>query len=161
VYNPASDAWSAAAPLPRDFSGHSATLLPDGTVLAAGGWHANNGRIEGSAVVYDPTDDTWTAADDLLEERGGHTATLLGDGTVLVTGGFGSGPRPCGNILATAERFDPVNRTWSPAQSMAWVRFGHQATSLVDGSVLVTGGTDTGCMRDPLASVELWGPGSR
>jgi hypothetical protein len=31
----------------------------------------------------------------------------------------------------------------------------NRATPLIDGSVLVTGGTDSGCARDPLASVEL------
>ena len=39
----------------------------------------------------------------------------------------------------------------------------HQAlaTARGVGSVLVTGGTDTGCMRDPLASVELYGAAPR
>jgi hypothetical protein len=161
VYDPASDAWSPAAPPPREFTGHTATLLPDGTVLLAGGWHDDYGRIEASAVLYDPVKDTWSPVADLLQARGGHTATLLDDATVLVAGGFGDlWQKDCGNILATSERFDPVRRTWSAAQPMASVRYSHEATRLIDGSVLITGGTDTGCMRDPLASVELFGPGT-
>lgn len=157
LYDPPSGTWSAAAALPRAFLGHTATLLPDGTVLVAGGWHSSDGRIERSSMIYDPTKDAWTPADDLLEARGGHTATLLSDGTVLVAGGFSNGSKECGNILSTAELYDPIDGTWRAAESMAGVRYSHLATPLLDGSVLVTGGTDTGCMRDPLASVELYG----
>lgn len=44
---------------------------------------------------------------------------------------------------------------------MASIRYDHVATPLLDGSVLVTGGTDTYCMADPLASAELFGPEPR
>jgi len=157
LYVPAKGTWSQAAAAPWSFLGHTATLLQDGTVLVTGGWHGNNGQIEARAAVYDPTGDSWTTVPELLQARGGHTATLLSDGTVLVVGGASNGEVTCGNVLATAEIFDPVSRTWSASQSLlGGGRYSHVATSLLDGDVLITGGTDTGCMRDPLTSVELY-----
>jgi N-acetylneuraminic acid mutarotase len=166
LYDPGTGTWSPAAAPPADligrpltFLGHTATRLPDGTVLITGGWHDDNGRIEDRAIVYDPARDTWTMVAALPEARGGHTATLLRDGTVLVVGGIGTGPDSCEVVVkATAERFDPVTGAWSVAPPMPSSRYEHEATALRDGSVLVTGGTDTYCMDDPLASAEIFGP---
>ena len=157
LYDPLSGTWSMAAAPPRTLLGHTATLLVDGTVLVTGGWHSDNGRIERSAMIYDPATDAWAPAPDLLEARGGHTATLLADGRVLVAGGFSDGSKDCGEILATAELYDPVLGSWSRAQPMASERYAQVATPLADGTVLVTGGSDSGCMVDPLGSAELYG----
>jgi hypothetical protein len=70
--------------MPR--SRHTATLLPSGKVLAAGG--GRSGSALQSAELYDPATGLWTATGDLGTARGGHTATLLPSGKVLVTGGF-------------------------------------------------------------------------
>jgi large repetitive protein len=64
---------------------HTATLLPNGKVLVAGG---NNGPPAlSSAELYDPASGTWTATGSLGTARGYHTATLLPNGKVLVAGG--------------------------------------------------------------------------
>jgi galactose oxidase-like protein len=63
---------------------HTATLLPDGMVLIAGG---KNGVPLASAELYDPASGTWTATGSLVANaRQTHTATLLLDGGVLVAG---------------------------------------------------------------------------
>jgi Kelch motif/Galactose oxidase, central domain len=161
LYDPTTQTWSAAAPPPKSFVGHTATLLLDGTVLVTGGWHSSSGAIEAWAVLYDPKRDSWARVADLMNARGGHTATRLDNGSVLVVGGFSNGSIGCGNILAGAELFDPLSRTWSPAEPLvAGPRYAHVATLLLDGTVLVTGGTDSGCMHDPLTSVELYVPGN-
>ena len=69
----------------RDY--HTATLLPDGRVLVAGGFD-NDKRPLASAEVYDPSNGTWTAAGSMKVARVAHTATLLPDGRVLVAGGY-------------------------------------------------------------------------
>ena len=56
---------------------------------------------------------TFTPAGSLVEARFGHTATLLPDGRVLVVGGYAYG------ALASAEVWDPVTATFSPAGSLA------------------------------------------
>lgn len=69
----------------------SATALPDGRVLFAGGRLEIGGPPTTSAFVarLDPLDGSVdiVATDRLTEARAGHQATLLCDGTVLVAGG--------------------------------------------------------------------------
>ena len=64
---------------------HTATLLPNGKVLVAGG---DNGGALASAELYDPASGTWTATGSLATARDYHTATLLPNGKVLVAGGL-------------------------------------------------------------------------
>src|SRR5262245_66176398 len=64
---------------------HTATLLPKGTVLVAGGF--GDGYFDGSAEIYTPTDGTFTATASLTTARYHYTATLLSDGKVLAAGG--------------------------------------------------------------------------
>jgi hypothetical protein len=80
--------------------GHAATLLPDGSVLVAGG--GGDGMLT-FAELYDPASGSWTATPRMTETRIGHTATLLPDGTVLVAGGFNG----LALTLASAELYIP------------------------------------------------------
>src|SRR5215813_14009149 len=57
---------------------HTATLLPNGKVLAAGG--ANGVVTLASTELYDPASGTWAATGSLNTARSSHTATLLPDG---------------------------------------------------------------------------------
>jgi hypothetical protein len=81
---------------------HTATLLPDGRVIAAGGVGSNN--YVASAELYDPSHGTWSATGALVTARGGHTATLMSNSQLLIAGGITVGPF----ILASAELFAPV-----------------------------------------------------
>ena len=65
---------------------HTATLLPNGQVLVAGGF--NSGIALASAELYDPATGLWTATGSMATAREFHTATLLPNGQVLVAGGF-------------------------------------------------------------------------
>jgi hypothetical protein len=65
----------------------TSTLLPDGTVLMAGGW-PNPGQSRAWADLYDPQAGTFSATGDMATGRCLHTATLLKDGSVLITGGI-------------------------------------------------------------------------
>jgi hypothetical protein len=83
--------------------GHTATLLPDGKVLVAGGV-AVGGQVF-TAELYDPGSGTWTLTAPLGVAVAA-TATLLPDGRVLVAGG-GSG----GSGSTSAELYDPGSGT--------------------------------------------------
>src|SRR5215813_9815331 len=130
--------WSPTGHMTVGRHGHTATLLPDGRVLVAGGC-LDNSCPQGafaSAELYDPASGTWSATGSMSVGRLFHTATRLLDGRVLVAGGFGSAP----GELASAEIYDPKTGTWSATGSTSVGTFGFLATRLRDGRVLVAGG---------------------
>ncbi len=119
---------------------HTATLLPDGTVLVTGGWI--HFYTIASAELYDLTTEKWSSTGSLQTPRDDHTATLLRNGKVLVVGGRNlteSKPRQR-FVYASAELYDPATKTWSTAGRMQTERMAHIATLLPDGRVLVVGG---------------------
>src|SRR4029079_13101088 len=79
------EAWTPTGSLTTRRADHTATLLPDGRVLVAGGGTA------ATAELYNSPSGTWTATSSLIHQRSNHTATLLPDGNVLVAGGYDSG----------------------------------------------------------------------
>jgi N-acetylneuraminic acid mutarotase len=93
----------------------------------------------------------WKPAGSLKTARFGHTATLLQNGMVLVAGGDDSNFLPS----ASAELFDPANRTWTPTGSLNTARVAHTATLLQNGMVLVAGGDNLNGLS---ASAELYDP---
>src|SRR6266550_3634306 len=112
---------------------HTATLLPNGKVLVAGG-AGNISNFLNSAELYDPASGSWTATGSLNTARYSHTATLLPNGKVLVAGGFN------GSFLTSAELYDPASGSWTATGSLNTGRDFHTATLLPNGKVLVAGG---------------------
>src|ERR1035437_5584691 len=112
---------------------HTATLLQNGKVLAAGGW---NGSYLSSAELFDPATGTWTNTGAMKTNRCFHTATLLPNGMVLVVGGYGNDSP---HSLSSAEIYDPTTGTWTPTGPMIGGHVYHTATLLRSGKVLVTG----------------------
>ena len=82
--------------------GHTATLLPDGKVLIAGGY--NNDYLA-SAELYDPATAKFTPTGQMTMPRSEHIALLLNNGKVLLAGGVGVGY----SFLAGAELYDPYS----------------------------------------------------
>lgn len=130
--------WSPAASLTIGRAQHTATMLPTGKVLVAGGVDAR-GVATATAELFDPSVNRWSEAPPLSVPRTQHTATLLPDGRVLVVGGF-HGRDLDGETLASAEIYNPRTNGWAPAPAMTFRRAGHTATLLHDGRVLVLGG---------------------
>jgi hypothetical protein len=128
----------------------TATLLPNGKVLVAGG--AGAGGFLSSAELYDPASGNWTSTGSMTAPRFQQTATLLANGKVLVAGGYDGSA----NVISSAELYDPASGTWTNAGSMSTPRLSHTATLLPNGEVLVAGGEDTNHV--PLASSELYEP---
>src|SRR6185437_8508654 len=70
-------------------SGHTATLMPDGTVLVVGG-KTTNGWVTIDAEQFDPNTGSLVSLGDIgLEARAEHAATVLSSGRLLVLGGVG------------------------------------------------------------------------
>ena len=124
--------------------GHTATALPDGTVLLTGGSSSDAGALA-SAELYDPQagySEPLVAR--LATPRVGHQAVLLPDGRVWVLGGFDAQGEP----LASTELYDPSTRTFSPGPELRCPRA--DASLVVYGDrVAVIGGRGT-------TDVEVW-----
>jgi hypothetical protein len=103
---------------------------------------------------------TWAYTGTMPMARQFHTATLLNNGQVLVAGGCQPADA-CeaddANAIFTAELYDPSTGTWTPTGKMPSGRFGHTATLLANGEVLVTGGYSTNGIKI-LSSALLYNP---
>ncbi|HEY6345790.1 MAG TPA: kelch repeat-containing protein [Bryobacteraceae bacterium] len=141
---------------------HTATLLPDGTVLVAGGSAILSGwPVWSSAELYDPAAKTFSLTGSMTTPRQGHTATLLPDGRVLIAGGLSvGGDTGVNSAQASAELYDPSTGAFSATGSMSTARAWHTATLLNTGQVLIVGGNDDYNDGYPivLASAELYDP---
>ena len=131
---------------------HSATLLPDGRVLIAGG--GVDASILTSAELYEPATGTFRATGAMTAARRMHTATLLPDDKVLIVGGYGAG---AGGALASAELFDPGTGTFTATGSLNTARGGHTAILLSTGKVLIVGGYGVNSYPN-VAPAELYDP---
>jgi len=159
LYDSATGTWTNTGSLDIARVDHTSTLLPDGLVLVAGGeiFVGTNGSVLASAELYDPATGTWTNTGSLNTARTGHTATLLPNGLVLVAGGTDlptDGYGSSGDMLTSAELYDPATGTWTNTGSMQTACYDHTATLLADGNVLVAAGRTTNNV--PLANVELY-----
>jgi hypothetical protein len=138
LYDPATGIWNLTMNAGQQTlmasarDSHTATLLPDGTVLVAGGEEPDNNYQDlAGAELYHPTTGTWTVVGALNVPRTLHTATLLPNGKVLVAGGA---------ISTGTEVFTPATGLWTPTGWLELGRSSHTATLLLDGTVMVAFG---------------------
>lgn len=157
--------WTVTGALraPRHF--HTATLLPNGKVLIAGGGQGAGGQPIASAELYDPATGRWTLTGPMKHARVVPLATLLPNGKVLVVGGApgaelydpssgtwtdtaspSTGGTPTllanGKVLVGAELYDPATETWTATGAPSTNRY-VTATLLLNGKVLVASGNRT------------------
>jgi N-acetylneuraminic acid mutarotase len=162
LYDPATGTWIPVASGGGATVLHTATLLPSGKVLVAGGgpspvFTPKPGSLAMSEL-FDPATLSWARTGDLGTPRYLHTAALLPTGEVLVTGGTNATYRSTSgysyDAVASAEKYDPKTGTWSSVGDLGAPRSAHSATLLPDGKVLVAGGG----IGSPLilASAELY-----
>ncbi len=163
--------WRQTGSLNTPRYDHTATKLPSGKVLVAGGYGSFPYLPLTSGELYDPdafdtttgTMGSWTATGSLKAGRLFHTETLLLTGEVLVVGGAGAAD--------SAELYDPAAPDSTSGTMGSWTtvatelqprHYGHTATRLNSGKVLITGGWDesTGVDR-PVASAAVYDPDSK
>ncbi|MGO9789292.1 MAG: Kelch repeat-containing protein, partial [Solirubrobacteraceae bacterium] len=171
AYNPSTNGWSAAGSPPSAQRAGGAALLSTGEVLLVGGF---NDDLQGdssyqqsaAAEVYAPATNAWRSVSSMSVGRADPTIAVLPGGDVLVaggaTGGYGEG-----QILTSAELYDPSTNSWSATASMSVGRAAAASASLPSGKVLVAGGINAvnpgndNPTAPPLASAEIYGPASR
>jgi N-acetylneuraminic acid mutarotase len=144
LYDPSSGTWSHTGLMTTYRELHTATLLPNGNVLVAGGFTGCDDQFcsDTSAVdLYDPASGTFAATGAMHVPRELHTATLLPGGNVLVAAGrnaltYGHGA----GQYASAELYNPSTGVWTGTNPLPEPRVGQTATLLNDGQVLLAGG---------------------
>jgi hypothetical protein len=148
LFNPTTGTWTNTSEMSSVRQWHTATLLPNGKVLVAGGY---DGDAHSLAELYDPTTGTWTNTGAMTISRYLHRATLLSNGKVLVAGGLDSSFHPTNS----AELYDSTTGTWTNTAPLNAARAYHTATLLPNGKVLVAGGaTNITEIYDP--AIETW-----
>ncbi len=149
VDDDAASALSATSSMTSARSSHTATLLPNGQVLIAGGME-RNGVFFNTAELYNPATSRFTAAPKSMStQRAGHTAILLPNSKVLIAGGWSSDA-----VLSSGELYDPETGAFTPTGNMATPRGDFSATLLPNGKVLVAGGEG----EHALSSAEVYDP---
>ena len=138
-YDPAAGLWTITGSMAEGRSRHAAVVLDDGRVLVAGGRGVNLSLR--SAERYDPSTGLWTATGAMATPRDWHTLTKLADGRVLAVAGLSLiSTNPNNPIEKSSELYDSRSGTWSVTEHLRNQRWGHTATLLQDGRVLVIGG---------------------
>src|SRR6266542_6397695 len=133
--------------------------LQDGNILIAGG--ENSSGPVAALEIYDLASHTFRFTGVLATARKGHSAAALLDGRVLIAGGTMLQADGSTATLASTEIYDPANGTVSAGPTLATPRTGATATTLIDGRVLIAGGSyPEGAPNTAaeLASAEIFDP---
>ncbi len=108
----------------------SATLLPNGEVLLAGGF---------GCTRFDPVNQVELTTPPMNQARFRGSAMIRPDGKVFVAGGSTSQSGTGGAVSGT-QLYDPVTNTWSTGPNMSIQRLGNPIVALNSGEWMLAGG---------------------
>lgn len=152
-------AWTPTGSMHTARASHTATILPNGLVLVAGGTGDANNALALSEL-YNSASGTWSSTGDMHTARVSARAVLLPNGTVLTMGGCIV--NDClGSTTKSAETYNSATGKWSVTGAMRTARAEFVAVLLSTGKVLVAGGCTSygaaGCIAVTTAA-ELYNP---
>ena len=136
-YDPGRGAWTRVGNLDQAREFHTASQLPDGRILVAGGFvnmsipsGQPDPRALASAELFDPGTRIWSATGGLPVPFQNHQATVLPGGNVLVTGPTSS----------RTSIYDTGRAIWNDNGDRHYAWGCHTQTLLSNGTVLAVGG---------------------
>ncbi|HUN59337.1 MAG TPA: kelch repeat-containing protein, partial [Candidatus Binataceae bacterium] len=160
IYDPPSKTWTEVASLVVARLAHTATLMPDGTVMVVGGL-TDNSSASGYTLAQDyefftppassASQGSWRAETILVPSvpRYDHSAVLLDNGWVILVGG-----EVAPSAVATPARYITGSDSWGAISSEKTPRYDDAVTKLANGDVLIAGGLDAN--GDQLSTAETF-----
>lgn len=155
VYEPKSDGWTTAAPLPARLH-HTGTAVIGERLYVIGGFTTGFLSLWNpvdSAYRYDPATDTWEELAPMPTARGALGVATVG-GKLYAVGGIGEQ----GNSDAV-EAYDPSTNTWSSKAPLPTPR-DHLAVAVAQDRLYAIAGRVNGSYANNLTVVEVYDPGA-
>jgi hypothetical protein len=106
IYDPATESWTAGAPLPITLDGGRTCVFSDQIYLFAGA--SGDDRSSREIFVYDTKSNTWTAKAPMPFARQGFECVVVDDHAYLVGGRAADW-----SFVDSVDRYDPFTETWS------------------------------------------------
>jgi N-acetylneuraminic acid mutarotase len=136
IFDFKNEKWNTASPMIVGRGTHVMVRLNNGNVIAIGGYGTK------TCEILDTLPQTWSLTDSLHDLRvDGETATLLDNGNVLITGGDNYAANYSMKNLKSCEIYNVNQAKWILTDSLNSVRAFHTATKLLNGKVLIAGGS--------------------
>jgi large repetitive protein len=134
VYNPATNSWSAAAPLPVNLD-HIQSVAVGGIIYYIGGLTSwPSGHVH-SVYAYNPATNTFTQKAPMPNGRGrGAGGVAVHDGKIYYAGGLHGG-----SAVTFFDVYDPATDTWTALPNMPRPR-DHFHAAVVGGKLYAIGG---------------------
>lgn len=155
-YDPATDTWTARAPMPTarlDLS----TCVVNGRIYAIGGSVSLSALGNSTSAVeeYDPATDNWTTKEPMPTGALALSACAVA-GRIYAIGGNRSWS---GTAYSTVYVYDPGTDTWAEGPDMPGPRM-YLATAVVNGTIYAMGGSSQAAPYVPLSAAEMYAPGA-
>ncbi|WP_160295188.1 putative Ig domain-containing protein [Geobacter sp. OR-1] len=150
TFDPATATFSVSGYLASSRYRHSASVLPDGKILIAGGethYFTPVNRVE----IFDPATGTSTFTGNMSTLRSRHTAVTLPNGKVLIFSG--SSGASLNTTASNIESYDPATGLFTGVGNLSTGRYFHSSTLLANGQVLIVGGNNS--LNTALSSAEI------
>ncbi|HYX55960.1 MAG TPA: kelch repeat-containing protein [Nitrososphaeraceae archaeon] len=132
IYDPMTNEWSTAPPLPQPLD-HTAAASFDGRLYVVGGGYLNRDQLSNKLFIYDLNTNKWTEGANLPSPRGASSANFI-NGTLYVVGGVDILQTLTSNIA-----YDPKSNTWTEKEPMKTARE-HLTSAVIKGKLYVIGG---------------------
>jgi N-acetylneuraminic acid mutarotase len=133
VYDPVTDKWATAAPLPRPLDHTAAAASFDGKLYVVGGGYLDRDNLSDRLFIYNPDSNSWTGGANLPSARGAMTANFI-NGILYVLGGV-----DIQKTLSSLLAYNTSSNTWSEKSPMPTTPREHLTSSIVDGKLYVMG----------------------
>jgi hypothetical protein len=148
--------WIPVAPAPAGIG--SMVLLTDGTVMAQRAGVTNQWYRLTADASGNYNTGTWSNLANMSLQRLYTATNVLQDGRVYELGGEYSGPNGTANWTNTAEIYNPVTNTWTPAANHPNATYGDVPSMLLSDGRVLTGSLNTAACFIYNPTTNTWTP---